>query len=270
MFISETQMADNSLLKLQERPLGIRWFGLPRPGTRTSRGGRIAGGIGFMVFNKRLQVRRICQNHNGALMVEVKAPQCRPCAIIGVYNPPVTSRCNSDGYEFSRSLLNDVGRMYAQAQRSYEVVLLVGDSNLRLGSIEHLRASSDERASNDKKRSLFIRFCQQLDVLPLHGRCSLEPSQQPSWRAATTVPKDASPALCTSKDLRQQGSDNYATEVDYILGPRRMRSSDFRLGQAVEGAPGTHRPIYAFVRLTAWSDDLPQQQQHQRAEIPAC
>lgn len=270
MFISETQTTDNSLLKLQEQPLGFRWLGLPRPGdgARAGRRGRISGGIGFMVFNRHLRVHRICQNHNGALMVEVRAPECKPCAIIGVYNPPVTARCNQ-GYEFSRALLEDVGRMYALAQRSYDTVLLVGDFNLRLGSIKHLRASLDANASNDKMRNRFIRLCQQLDVLPLHGRPQRElPPQLRTWQDTASGPADAVPAPCTSKDLRAQGDDHpYATEVDYILAPRTMSPTDFRLGPDIHDAPGTHRPIVAAVRLPAAARE-PQQERRQKSKLP--
>lgn len=255
MLITETHALDNSLPTLLERTAGARWFGLPRPDSKEARRAgctRGAGGIGFLVFNKHLKVRRVNQNHNGALLIEVRAPGCQPCGIIGVYNPPVTSSLNRPDNAFSRALMEDVATMYHEAKRRYDPVLLLGDFNYRLGNLDGLRSSSDTSAANDKRRGDFIYFCKQLDVLPLHGRLNDCSKLRGRWEGSDNILAGSTPAACTSKSLRAQGADDpYITEVDYILAPRDCAASTFRLGPVPDSAPGTHRPVSALITLQA-------------------
>lgn len=249
----------------------MRWYGLPRATNKQGRGIRKAsGGIGFLVFNRHLKVRPIRHNLNGALMVEAQVPGCKPCAIIGVYNPPVTSTLNGNGRNTSSALMDDVAAMYAAELHKYEVVLVVGDLNMRLGSIVGQRASVDRPGDREPRRYDFLRFCERLDILPLHGRPGGRPlSAGCDWQIGDEGPADAEPAACTSKCLRAQGSDDpYVSEVDYILSSRKLGPQSYRLGPVVEEAPGTHRPVSAFVHLSASDIPSPHRRTKVKSKLP--
>lgn len=248
-------MRDCSLAKLLERHVGA-WIGLPRStGSHGPDTGRKAwGGIGFLIVNPKLRAQRIRQNCRGALMIKVAVPGAAPVAIIGVYNPPLTSQLNttSNG-EYSRGLLDDVRAMYTEAMRKYDTVLLVGDFNARLGNLTGLHESEDSNAHNDKRRKDMVEFCQQLRVLPLHGRPAEIKAPAARWiskaargaRGATGVA-----AACTSKPIEaQKEGDPFVSEVDYIMADVDMQRGSYVVAPPQEEVVGTHRPVAALIRL---------------------
>lgn len=274
LFISETHMRDCSLLKLQERRIGA-WIGLPRStGSQGAGAGRKAwGGIGFLIVDPKLRAQRISQNSRGALMIKVAAPGAKPIAIIGVYNPPLTSPLNTtSGGEYSRGLIDDVRAMYLAAKRKYDTVLIVGDFNARLGTLTGLHLSEDANAHNDKRRKDLVDFCQQLRVLPLHGRPAVVKAPAARWMSkAVRGPCQATgrTASCTSKSIEaQKDGDPFVSEVDYIMADVDMKLGAYVAAPPQEEVVGTHRPVAALIRLQPSTEPVRQRPQSRGPRVP--
>jgi hypothetical protein len=134
------------------------------------------------------------------------------------------------------------------------LVFLLGDFNLRLGSV-HLgrRVSPDTRAPNSPRVRHFRRALRVLGMLPVHGRA------------------EHLPATFTSKYIIP-GQSGFS-EVDYIIASTELPASMFRLIAAPtwgsnELPPGTHLPLMVEIELPP--DDAAAEVPPPRGRKPLC
>jgi len=133
--------------------------------------GKASGGIGFMVFDRSLSVVLRWHDPNGAAAITVARPGAQPIGIIGCYNPPIGSPGNKSGGAASQALLASVATCYRElVQMKVETVLITGDLNMRLGTVDGAHYTYDPATTKTPRTFDFRQFCKTLNVLPLAGR----------------------------------------------------------------------------------------------------
>ena len=213
----------------------------------------VAGGVAFVCFNPDLRLHLEHYNKKGVCTVRVssRAERFAPFAIIGVYNPPATSPSNSNGKHYSQDILADVVQVVARMRQRYEVVLVCGDLNARLGPSNGPRAGDEphrpRRTTEDAKppagggsRTRMIeRLLEDTSMRAVHGS---------PGRAGATF---------TSKGVGGAGD----AEVDYFLADVAQLqggvpgvslttlATPTLESLALEDASGVHRPIGIKVTL---------------------
>ena len=139
-------------------------------------------------------------------------------------------------------------------ERRHDVVLIVGDLNMRFGNTPGLHNTEDQVTGSSGRRYQLLRVCQTLSMVPLHGRprAMSVPTQGTPWvKIGNRIGPDPSEpvAQCTSKSVQGTAVTDFSAEVDYILAPMSLPPSRFSVGRSPDTAVGTHRPVSAAIEL---------------------
>jgi hypothetical protein len=274
IFISETHMREHSMMGTLCRAIGARWIGVNRPSQDGRHAGPHGGGIGFIVLDKQLDVRVLQSDPKGALAVSVSRRGMRPICMIGVYNPPRTSTTNTRGAGYSVEILDSVSDMYRQFARRHDTTLIIGDLNMRMGTVSKLHYTLDADANTDSRRYRLHSLCRELHVLPLHGRptCVAASDMTGTWDLkGGAAPAGTAPAHCTSRALSSGTSGPWVSEVDYILTDAYTPMSRFKLGPVQHASlpdpPSTHLALAVQIRLST-AEAVPPPPTAQRPRAP--
>ncbi len=172
------------------------------------------GGGAFLVLDRRLEVNVIDNCPLGMLAISVMRKGWeKPVALLGAYNPPEGSRPeygkrsgNKD--KWCDDLLASIGKTFTSLRlsRVYAVVALMGDFNMRAGSLDALmkQYKFPPRVTNDKKTARLGKlsaFLRSIGAVIVHG-CPGQP-----------------PGRITSRPVSRAEPVSDGAEVDFIIVP---------------------------------------------------
>lgn len=245
---------------LLESQSDFRWYGAARPQVDRS-GAKASGGVGFMVFNRKLRTTLVACDRRGLLAISVTLPGYQPVGIIGVYIPPEGSVFNRQGTDYTTHLLTQTLQLKADMERRHEVVLVVGDLNMRFGNVRGIHATEDAAGKGVGRQRRLLQWCQRLSVAPVHGRPPelVVPRPGTDWRdlaGQVTGIATSQAAKCTSRAVGAPSSVAFTAEVDYILAPLSLPQSRFAAAQPPATVEvSTHRPVAACFMLLQATED---------------
>ncbi len=226
LFISETHHHDHTIMALLKRELKAKWVAVnaPRDHSDPENPRPLAtGGVGFLVLNRKVKITPLLSDSHGGQCIVISLPGYMPICLIGVYNPPSGSVLNRDGRNFSAPILSFIRDTYMDVRRSYDTVLILGDLNMRLGTLPGLHYTRDAiDPTVPARRTEMIALCEALRVLPVHGRPEAPhfPEKGEPWRSATD-PTGKLGTGVTYADATSHAvgdaSKRFTAEVDYIL-----------------------------------------------------
>ena len=228
----DTALSDHSIFGgFVARGHGVRWYGCNRPravpdnarsrnAKRKRKQSRIYGGVGFLVFDRSLIVRKIFEDKKGIIAVHVqkRGSPALPFAAVYVYNPPSSSPLNSGSSKWSDDIMQTLDRLTNQLCREYSVVIEGGDLNMRA------REYSYTVANADGKPEKYTRSTSDTDYNP--GGAARTSTLRKFMRATSMCPvfgdRGQLPGYGTSRavynDLPREGTGAESDTILYKVG----------------------------------------------------
>ena len=133
---------------------------------------RMFGGITVLWRKENVRVWREGGYAKGALsfVVQDVAGVRKPLAVVALYSPPLASRFNRDGKQWSQDVLDWVALEGVRLWRKYGFVAVGGDFNWRLGRMYGRRTQDASSGDASGRAGMARRWHQQTGLRPLYGR----------------------------------------------------------------------------------------------------
>ena len=167
LVLVDSQLTDTERIKRSLR--GWKLLHLSRPHGAHKR--RLFGGITVLWKSENCRVVKegACQKGAISFVVQDAAGLRRPVPVIALYSPPLSSRLNRNGKQWSLDILDWVALEVGRLWQKFGFVEVGGDYNWRIGTT--FRRRTEDAVNDSSGRTALARtWHQQTGLRPLYGQ----------------------------------------------------------------------------------------------------
>ena len=168
LVLVDSQLTDTERIKRSLR--GWKLLHLSRPHDAHKR--RLFGGITVLWKSENCRVVKEGGCPKGAIsfVAQDAAGLRRPVPVVALYSPPLSSRLNRNGKQWSQDILDWVALEAARLWRKYGFIEVGGDFNWRIGTAFRRRTEDAVAIDAGGRTALARTWHQQTGLRPLYGQ----------------------------------------------------------------------------------------------------